>query len=212
MFVLSMIFSLGLLLVALIVVVRRGRRVNKPPVIRTVKADEPAKPVRLIPVGGRRPKWEILPLTPETLSAEATCGHKQWQKTRLVIDGNVIGESDLPTFPNAMAGKPLEGRCLSCELASGFDKLASCVLCGAPIRPGDGVALYGGVGELTEEQIARMWKTEDGQMMGCLQWACCPSGGFYAGTFDGDAIRSPYMAGTQAAEVLRTGQAIAMTR
>ena len=94
------------------------------------------------------------------------------------------------------------GACIVTEMKRDFIR---CCLCGQAIFPGEGVALYSG-----GKGIHKKWTTRhDGSAIGCLAWGCCPSGGFFGGTWTGKTVDSPFSSGqTAAEEALTTGKVI----
>jgi len=79
--------------------------------------------------------------------------------------------------------------CPECIMSVMRARWIRCALCGLPIMSGTGVAIYGS-GEGIREDIAT--KTPSGDFMGCMRWDCCPSGGFYGGTWDGKQFQSAF--------------------
>ncbi len=68
--------------------------------------------------------------------------------------------------------------CPTCITARIKKEVIQCAVCGLPIGPGEGVALYSMVGPGIRKDIATY---VDGAVIGCLRWNCCPSGGFFSG-------------------------------
>lgn len=92
--------------------------------------------------------------------------------------------------------------CPSCFLAGAKQHIIRCALCGFHIAPGDGVALYAGLHESKlEESGIRSDATWIGRdVVGCMRWLCCPSGGFYAGYWTNEGFRSVFDGGQTIAE------------
>ncbi len=93
-----------------------------------------------------------------------------------------------------------------CGLAEAFKMIATCAFCGCPILPGQGVGVF--AADLTVEQSARAFRDEHGQAMSCTSQDCLPSGGFYAGTWNGTGINSPFAHGNSAMEAFMTGKPV----
>ena len=72
-------------------------------------------------------------------------------------------------------------KCPDCMFTHLRPALIRCALCGHAIMPGQPVALCSG-GKLREEIATR---TPDGSFICCMRRECCPSGGFFAGFWDG---------------------------
>ncbi|MDD5165399.1 MAG: hypothetical protein PHG25_02580 [Candidatus Pacebacteria bacterium] len=71
-----------------------------------------------------------------------------------------------------------EAECPSCLTARIKKEIIRCAVCGLPICPGEGVALYSIESPGIRKEIATI---VDDAVIGCLRWSCCPSGGFFAG-------------------------------
>lgn len=72
------------------------------------------------------------------------------------------------------------GMCPTCLIAKLKAHIIRCALCGLPVVPGDGVALYA---EGTKGLRLEATKLDDGSAIGCMRWDCYPSGGFFAGNW-----------------------------
>lgn len=80
-------------------------------------------------------------------------------------------------------------RCPACWVARVEKYVARCALCGLPIFPGDGVALY----HESSPGLRRDIGTKIGDSFaGCMRWDCCPSGGFFAGHWTEEGFRSAF--------------------
>jgi len=94
--------------------------------------------------------------------------------------------------------------CLTAELRQ---VTIRCALCGFAIFPGEPVALYGGPKSSFRGTAGTA--EHDGQYVGCLRCDCCPSGGFFAGHWDGQRVVPAFAGGgSAAAEAMRTGQTV----
>jgi len=142
-------------------------------------------------------EFGIRPLSDRTV--KYGCGHEG--HTEYV--GHFYG---LELEPTKEALKSRE-KCPQCVADAMRDVTIHCALCGLPIFPGEPVALYAGPKKAFRKEPG--WVTKhDGQAVGCLRWDCCPSGGFFAGHWDGERVRSAFAGGSAAGEALRTGQVI----
>ncbi len=118
--------------------------------------------------------------------------------------GIFFGQEMRPT------GAALKNRekCPDCVIAPLRERVIHCALCGLAILPGEPVALYAGPKSAFRKEPGWVVK-HDGQAVGCLRWDCCPSGGFFAGHWDGSRVVSAFAGGNcAAAEAMRTGQAV----
>lgn len=70
-------------------------------------------------------------------------------------------------------------RCAVCEIKRIKKYCIRCAVCGLPICPGDGVALY----HNSSPDILPSATVIGDSVLGCMRWNCCPSGGFYAGNW-----------------------------
>lgn len=128
------------------------------------------------------------------------CGHMAWKKFFM----NFWGERQYPAR-HVFRGRRL---CPDCALEIFRRESIRCVLCGLAILPGHPVACYGG-GEGLRTDIAT--RTDKGDWLGCLRWNCCPSGGFFAGHWNGKKFIGAFDEGrAAAAEVFATGKAVAV--
>ena len=96
--------------------------------------------------------------------------------------------------------------CPNCVMTAAQEEIILCALCGRPIFPGDPVAIY-----VDDAGFRDEWKTKisSTEVVGCLATDCCPSGGFFAGHWNGDDIVTPFKEGnTAAAEAFATGDVI----
>lgn len=99
-------------------------------------------------------------------------------------------------------------KCPACVIEPLRQEAIHCALCGLAILPGEPVALYAGPKSAFRKEPGWVVK-HDGQAVGCLRCDCCPSGGFFAGHWDGRQVVSAFPdGGCAAAECLRTGQVI----
>ncbi len=91
-------------------------------------------------------------------------------------------------------------RCPDCFLEWMKGMCIRCALCGLPIFPGEGVALYGGGGGLRLDIATRVGDS----VIGCLRWDCCPSGGFFAGHWTEDGFKPAFDGETGAEKAFST--------
>jgi len=125
------------------------------------------------------------------------CGHTSWRD----FHGVFYGESYGPA-----SKKRGRDTCPECVLAKTLSLSIRCALCGLVIMPGAPVALYAGPTSSFRKSCATK---HEGQFVGCLRWDCCPSGGFFAGHWDGEKVLPAFDGGNcAAAEALRTGRVV----
>jgi hypothetical protein len=98
-------------------------------------------------------------------------------------------------------------KCPNCIVELMREDAIHCALCGLPIFRGEPVALYGGPKSAFRKEKGWVVK-HHGQAVGCVRWGCCPSGGFFAGHWDGKAVHSAFQHGSAAAEALATGKMV----
>lgn len=96
--------------------------------------------------------------------------------------------------------------CADCLLAEVKKISIRCGLCGYVIMPGDEVALYVDDKKLFPHAA---WKTlvED-QVVGCLRWDCCPSGGFLSGRWTPHGYKPLFKHGSMVGEAFATGKPV----
>lgn len=127
------------------------------------------------------------------------CGHDYAAKFDLNFFGEKYGLADQVFVEREECG--------DCMIAAMKPALIRCGECGYAICPGDGVALYGN----DESFEDKPWKqtVDNGEsVMGCMRAACCPSGGFFAGNWDGKKFVPRFEGGTAAGEAARTGETV----
>ncbi len=98
-----------------------------------------------------------------------------------------------------------EERCPECFVAWMRGFCIRCALCGLPIFPGEGVALYAPRGEGLRLDIAT--RVED-SVIGCLRWDCCPSGGFFAGYWTENGFKPAFGGETGAEKAFSTNSTV----
>lgn len=163
----------------------------------------------------RHPVLTIVPQEGCTESIAAKCGHKIWRRERLMIDDVQFSAPDKDKY-DAGQGAALKRvffppkLCSSCEVPDMLTRTIRCILCANPIFPGSPVARYMVNAEmLKSEHVSSAAFTDDGiEAFGCLSMDCCPSGGFFAGHWDGNNVISPFAAGSAAGEAMATGKTI----
>lgn len=162
-----------------------------------------SKVVRVIPV--TRPYKVNFGLSQSPVSGmvTASCGHQQSRSFALYVNEQHTKSYALAINPNADSwNQP----CVACYLQSRASDMAVCTLCGELIAPGDGVALLSTL--LNAEQQERAATDEHGQYLCCLGFDCVPSAGFFAGTWNGSGVDSPFQHGSVMAEVFQSGRAV----
>ena len=182
---------------------KKPRKKEEPKVIMI----DPNEVKGVIPITGPKPVIEFRPKD-ETRTAVARCGHVVGQHYDIWFNGLRIAETSNPTFPDARIGGTSEGLCAECEDRERpyFGPMVACTFCGHPIASGSGVGLFI-PSTLTAEQEARAQRDPQGHYLSCTSMDCLPSGGFYAGTWNGaGGINSPFERGTMAAEAFSSGR------
>jgi hypothetical protein len=135
---------------------------------------------------------EITPGSDKRVSFD--CGHDGPVSYAITLFGGVMALSEEGLLQRKM--------CAECCLRHMREGCIRCAVCGFAILPGSPVALYSG-GPIRED-IAT--KTPDGAFIGCLRWDCCPSGGFFAGHWDGKQFVSAFGGMTAAEQVMHSGE------
>lgn len=112
----------------------------------------------------------LLPFWP---SRRYGCGHISVKKFMVRIWGATVSPVT-DTF------------CADCALSEIQKVAIRCCLCGLPILPTDGVALYD-----RESVVGKDYEfvTIDESAIGCMRWDCCPSGGFCAGYWTSEGFK-----------------------
>ncbi len=103
------------------------------------------------------------------------CGHRDSRAFRLNIFGmetGTIRQKDL---------------CPNCQIEDGKKKIIFCALCGLPIIPGNGVAIYDDDNEGIRPDATHIGKS----VLGYLRWECCPGGLLFAGHWTTEGFK-PY--------------------
>ena len=89
-------------------------------------------------------------------------------------------------------------RCGVCSAEELKQISARCALCEHIILPGGGVALYAFEEKVFPSEKVRSWfqfvehDATHKSVIGCMRGDCCPSGGFYAGTWTEDGFRHAF--------------------
>lgn len=125
------------------------------------------------------------------------CGHQDAIEFKL----------DLYGMPSCRKRKGMEPTyCADCLLAEIKKVSIRCGLCGYDIMPGHEVALYVDDKKHFPHQA---WKTlVDGQVVGCMRWDCCPSGGFLSGRWTTQGYKPLFTHGSIAGEAFATGKPV----
>lgn len=125
------------------------------------------------------------------------CGHFGAPKVEMILWGEEF-ISDIEKKNQ----DPSELLCPECDLGWFKKHCIQCCLCGRPIKPGDGVALY----HKDSKGIKKEWATYVGDVaLGCLGWNCCPSGGFFAGHWTEKGFKSAFEGKTITEKTKKTG-------
>ncbi len=89
-----------------------------------------------------------------------------------------------------------EKECPTCWIQRIKKHVIRCALCGLPIFPGEGVAVYHKSSEGLRLKIATYVGKET--VLGCMRWDCCPSGGFFGGRWTEQGFKSLFEGRTAA--------------
>lgn len=126
------------------------------------------------------------------------CGHFGAPKAKMILWGE-----EYVTDIEKKEQDPSKIRCPECEFEWFKKHSIQCCLCGRPIIPGDGVALY----HKDSKGIKKEWATYVGDSaIGCLRRNCCPSGGFFAGHWTEKGFKSAFEGRTVAEKAWQTGE------
>ena len=107
------------------------------------------------------------------------CFHSGPQTFRFRLFGEESKEIDDPEL------------CPDCVLAKLHECVIRCAVCGGAIFPGNGVAVYHVMNNKMLNLEIATYADKD-HVIGCLGMDCCPSGGFFAGHWDGKSFQSEY--------------------
>ena len=152
------------------------------------------------PRGMPEPKGDTIEAVPDSDERIAfDCGHTGPVRFHYVIFGEAF-ETDEARL------RKEHKRCPDCIVAEMRQEIIRCALCGHFILPGDSVACYGSGSDIRDEWATR---TPDGGYIGCMRWDCCPSGGFFAGHWQGrEGFKPAFEHGCAAAQAMATGETI----
>lgn len=173
------------------------------------------KPVYLIPVLSRPDPlaFTIEPLDEGQPSVVARCGHTHWRKESLILNGRVVRPSNqnfsvlVGRLPSWLRCFFAPKQCMLCRFKDQFEAAITCAYCDDVIFRGDPVSTYFPASELPEGFMEHATRTPMG-FVGCMGWDCCPTGGFFAGHWVGNGVRSPFSTGTAATEALHSGDMV----
>jgi len=137
----------------------------------------------------------VEPLSDELVTYK--CGHRGADRYLL----NAFGEELMPGEESLAARE----KCPECLTADARANIIRCALCGHHIMPGEPVALYVDDGGFNPK-----WMTKLGRdVVGCLRWDCCPSGGFFSGHWDGEKVLPAFGEyGSAVEQAFKTGQVV----
>lgn len=138
------------------------------------------------PVDRNLTKIEVL--DPEEMLFE--CGHRGAREILVTLYGETA-------LIKGKKFKPEGTMCPECLLDRLKKISIQCALCGAPILPGESVALY----HKESLDVRKEWATYVGNaVIGCLRMVCCPSGGFFAGHWTTEGFQSSFEGRTMTEE------------
>lgn len=127
------------------------------------------------------------------------CGHEDFS----VFAHNFFGAE----FPVNAAFLRSRVKCGACMLAEVRPLLIHCAVCGRVIFPGDAVAVYDNDASFNKAWVTAADEKATG-VIGCLRMDCCPSGGFFAGHWNGRSFEPAFVHGNAALEAFFTGQVV----
>ncbi len=121
-----------------------------------------------------KPTQECKVLWRSWFKRDYKCGHRDSRRFRVSMFG--------------METKKLSQheQCPQCFMEEVKKHTIFCALCGLPIMPGDGVALYDDDNDGIRENATHI----DNFVIGCIRWECCPSGGFFSGYWTKQGFKS----------------------
>jgi hypothetical protein len=174
---------------------------------KDLEVSRPETARRVISITGPRPKITVQPQE-GAKSTTADCGHVAYQMFDVFFNGVKMFGTTKPWFSDEVCGGQWAEPCFGCGERDKphFTLITLCTFCGGPILPGKGVCLFETA--LTSEQEARAQRDERGNLMSCMSMDCTPSGGFFAGHWNGTGIDSPFEHGVGAVEALMTGKVV----
>ncbi len=126
-----------------------------------------------------------------------SCGHDASKTFRVSFYGQVS-----KLFKRAR-------KCPDCFIAEVSPHVIRCVLCGDPIFPGDGVALYAPDNTMRLDIATTL---PDGQVIGCMGWDCCDCGAFFAGNWSVEGFVPRFGGRTAGQEAMATGNTIVVNQ
>jgi len=166
--------------------------------------------------------FQIVPTTDDQPFLVAECGHKVWRRQRLEFPGEgtleskenkAIPSAEKPWWMSQILWNrryPIPNECDACRFEKLFVSTILCVRCRCPIMYGDPVSVY--MPSILPEDFDDSYTAHvKGGFIGCMGGYCCPTGGFYAGHWNGDGVLSPYGAGSAAAECFAGEELIAVS-
>lgn len=128
------------------------------------------------------------------------CGHDD----HVMYSHNFFGE--VLTLTKKILAK--REKCAECMLADVKPHIIRCAACGFAIMPGESVALYADNGKFNPKWAKTVGEGERRNVIGCLRWNCCPSGGFFAGYWTEQGFEPAFGGESAIAAVLRSGRTI----
>ncbi len=137
------------------------------------------------------------------------CGHLGPSKATLNIYGTIMNfdvDKNIKNVNGQITADSEKCPCPECCFNYYKEKSIRCALCGTGITPGDGVAIYSyKTSPEGKEQEANPHFRMDlatkigGNVVGCIRWDCCPSGGFFAGHWGDQGFEPAFPNGNCAA-------------
>lgn len=128
--------------------------------------------------------------TSERTAIFTECGHFGARRFELKIFGQEYVYNLSSDHVKMVAGKEtVDGTCPSCFIEQIKQAAIRCCVCGEVILPGEHVALYHKDSGAIKEELATF--VED-HGVGCLRANCCPSLGFFSGTWTTNGFKSAY--------------------
>jgi hypothetical protein len=127
------------------------------------------------------------------------CGHEYADK----FGHDFYGEK-CEVLETTLARRDLCGECMLDQVRP---YIIRCAACGFSIWPDEPVAVYGNNGSFKKERCTTT--SGGGGVLGCMRMNCCPSGGFFAGRWNGQTLVPRFRGGgSLASQVMATGKAM----
>ena len=155
--------------------------------------------------------WDKTEVSIEPLSKPeiffTRCDHPGPDKAKIIIWGRILPlELKKDRILTTQGEKTADARCPDCLFRDLKEHAIRCCFCGYTIITGEGVALY----HKSSRGINKEAATYVGEnVIGCLNWDCCPCGAFFAGHWTANGFQPAFEHGlTVAEEAMAVGQMV----